>query len=201
MVGVSSVAHHDEPTTNHTEVLSYDHGDFSHLLVSGMKISFMYFMISQIATCTGPWYWGPYWAAPSWKGSSHYDTKVKYLEIQNRVFWGQSGCSWSSNIIQSRIIVIFNHNNLIMGCINGVFGNSDTTNSRRKDRQGSLLILLIFVPEYSVLQRHGFRIRCGSGSEWCLPHLPTIHITKKAFFSDLLYLTHHTLHVVQFHVG
>ena len=67
------------------------------------------------------------------------------------------------NILLRIIIIIVNHNLLTTECINVIFGHSDTATARSKDRWGSLFILLIYEPVYSVLQRHGFRLHCRRG--------------------------------------
>ena len=57
-----------------------------------------------------------------------------------------------------------------------------------KDRQGSILILLVSEPVYSVLQWHRFRICYGCGFQWW----QLIHTLKRVFLWTLLSdLNHH----------
>ena len=78
-------------------------------------------------------------------------------------------------------------------CINVVFCDSDTVTARSKYRQGSLFIILISEPVYSILRRHGFRICSECGFQWWPLLSPAICTPENFFFWSLLYDLNHNM--------
>ena len=119
----------------------------------------------------------------------------RYNNLKSEVdcIWGRKDVLGDRKILWSRIIFIVNRNKLTMECINVVFGDSYTAISRRKDRQGSLLILLIFVSVYSIFWQQKIRLWFVHGYKWWPSLSPFICTIKKMFFRSLLYEPHHPL--------
>ena len=127
--------------------------------------------------CAAPCCWRPAWYAPSLQSIYHSNYKDQYLEIRSWSYSGHAGLHRSFKNFWSRISVVVNRNTLKMVCINIGFGENDNTTLKRKDRQGSIFILLVFLLVYSVLWRHQFRIWRERGSQWCpslSPYICTI---------------------------
>ena len=91
--------------------------------------------------------------------------RVYTLKYEVEPLWGRKDVLGARKIFQNKLIVAVNRNPLTTECSNVRFDNSDTKNTIKKDRQGNILILIVFVPVYSILRLHGFRLRCGHVSQ------------------------------------
>ena len=78
--------------------------------------------------------------------------RVNTLKYEVECLGGRQDVLGVQSILLNIIIIIVNHNNLMTERSNVIFCDSDTATARSKDSQGSLFILLISGPVYSILR-------------------------------------------------
>ena len=146
---MANVARHDETTTNHAEVLTEDHWgietffglsddntlDVLQKVQLVEEVQVRHVLNPDVGYCLDIYL--PNREFPT------LTSRVDVLKSEVGCLEGRQDVIGVQKHIWSRIIVIVNHNTLTMENRNVFLIDSETATARRKDRQGSLVILLV----------------------------------------------------------